>query len=343
MPVHSRRIRAGLMGSPLLIALLALLVPALAHAAPPDPKTSPQALPPVCGTWALQQSLSTTQLQQGATLISASLRTPGVRGLSSRAPWNVVDTDLSLFEEAYRQATALRKSLSIRFMAGRHTPARVFAAGAYSYVDSAGARVPKPFSNTGVAGNPVFEAEYDKTVARLAAWSRSHGVRELHLPWYGHLWAEIDNGDEIRATPGYSFAAWLQGHQRLIDIGLRHAGPDLSIEFAMSGHWGPNAIAQRDLAAYMIARTRPWTPLIFVQGNGLGVTLGSPTTLELFRGMQMYGIGDYDWAAIYQRLREVGATYVEVYANSFTSARSAQLAAQIAPYSAEFDAACRWT
>jgi hypothetical protein len=325
-----------------LLALLGILAPTTAHAAVADPKTSPQALPPVCGTWALQQSLSTAQLRSQAGLISAALRTPGVRGLSIRAPWSAVDTDLSLLEEAYRQASAAGKPLSIRFMAGRWTPARVFTAGAYHYVNPAGERIPKPFSNTGTPGNPVFEAEYDRAVARLAAWSRAHGVRLLHLPWYGQKWAEIDNGPEIQAAPGYSFPAWLAGHKRLVDIGLAHAGADLSIEFAMSGHWGPNASAQRDLADHVIARTRQWTPLVFVQGNGLGVTTGSPTTREVFRGMQMYGIGDYDWAAIYQRLGAVGATYVEVYTNSFTSANSAALAAQIPVYNATFDASCRW-
>jgi hypothetical protein len=327
----------------LLIALLASLVaPSAAHAAVADPKASPQALPAVCGTWALQQSLSTAQLRSQASLIAAALATPGVRGLSIRAPWSAVDTDLALLDEAYRQASAAGKPLSIRFMAGRWTPARVFSAGAHSYVNASGERIPKPFSNAGVAGNPVFEREYDRAVAGLAAWSRAHDVALLHLPWYGQKWAEIDNGEEIQAAPGYSFEAWLAGHKRLIDIGLAHAGADLSTEFAMSGHWGPNASAQRDLADHVVARTRAWTPLLFVQGNGLGVTQGSPTTREVFRGMQMYGTGDYDWAGIYQRLDDLGATYVEVYTNSFTSANRAALAAQIRPYNAKFDASCRW-
>jgi hypothetical protein len=344
MPMPAPR-ALPLLAAPLLLLLSMLgsiVAPPAAHAAVADPKTSPQALPPVCGTWALQQALSTTQLRSQATLISAALTTPGVRGLSIRVPWSAVDTDLSLLDEAHRQASAAGKPLSVRFMAGRWTPARVFTAGAYYYVNSAGERIPKPFSDTGVAGNPVFEAEYDRAVARLAAWSRTHGVGLLHLPWYGHKWAEIDNGPEVRASRGYSVASWLAGHQRLVDIGLAHTGSDLSIEFAMSGHWGPTPSAQRDLANHVLVRTQQWTPLVFVQGNGLGVTLGSPTTREIFRGMQMYGIGDYDWAAIYQRLDAIGATYVEVYTNSFASANRAALAAQIPAYNARFDASCRW-
>jgi hypothetical protein len=342
MPVPSatrRTLAAALLLMPLLVSVV---LPGLGHAAPPDPKTSGQALPPVCGTWALQQSVSLAQLRSTSSAISAALTSPGVRGFSSRAPWNAVDTDLSLFDEAHRQAKAARAALSIRFMAGRWTPPRVFSAGAYFYVNSAGERIPKPFNDAGVAGNPVFEAAYDKAVARMAAWSRAHGVRLLHLPWYGHKWAEIDNGEEIQQARGYSLGAWLAGHKRLIDIGLKYAGADLSIEFAMSGHWGGDARGIREFGEHIVERHRPWSPRVFLQGNGLGIFNGSPTAQPIFRGMQMYGFGDYDWPQIYKELREVGATYVEIYTNSFTASNRAALVRQIGLYNAEFDGSCRW-
>jgi hypothetical protein len=330
----------GLLG---LVAPLVLLAwPGRGHAAPPDPKTSGQALPPVCGTWVLQQSMSAAQLRSTREAVSTALATPQVRGFSSRAPWNAIDTDLALFEEAYRLAQAAGKQLSIRFMAGRWTPARVFDAGAYFYVNTAGERVPKPFSDTGVAGNPVFEREFEKAVARLAAWARERDVRLLHLPWYGQKWAEIDNGDEIRAARGYSLESWIAGHERLIDIARRYAGPDLSMEFAMSGHWGSDVGRQRDFFAHVLGKHREWSPYFFLQGNGLGVFNGSPTSREIFRGMQMYGLGDYDWGAVYGALRTAGATYVEVYTPSFTLANRTALAREIAAYYAEFDGSCRW-
>jgi hypothetical protein len=336
-------LRRGFLTTLLLLMLLISVLPGgRSHAAPADPKDSGQALPPVCGTWLLQQSISLAQLRSTAGPVSAALDTPGVRGFSSRAPWNAVDEDLSLFDEAYRLAKQANRALSIRFMAGRWTPARVFRAGAYYYVNSAGEKVPKPFSDAGVAGNPVFEAAYDRAVARMAAWSRSHGVRLLHLPWYGQKWAEIDNGEEIQQSRGYSFAAWLAGHKRLIDIGLKHAGSDLSIEFAMSGHWGDDARGIRKFAEHIVARHRPWSPRVFLQGNGLGVFNGSPTAREIFRGMQMYGVGDYHWAEIYQALRAVGATYVEIYTSSFSGSNRAALVRQIASYNAQFDGSCRW-
>jgi hypothetical protein len=327
--------------SVVLSASVVMAAPSSAGTPGPDPSVSTTVLPPVCGTWALAPVNSARHLQHSAPTISTALRTPYVRGLSVRAPWHAVDADLSLFDAAYRQSRAAGKPISVRFMAGRHTPARVFAAGAHYYVDSAGDRVPVPFSRTGAPGNPVFEAAYDRAVARMAAWSRAHGARVLHLPWYGHKWAEIDNGREVTRARGYSYPAWLAGHKRLVDIGLRYAGTDLSIEFAMSGHWGSEPGGQRELADYVLSKTQPWTPKVFVQGNGLGRFTGSPTTKELFRGMQMYDPGDYDWANIYRRLDGIGATYVEVYTDSFTGGRRATLATQVRNYAAKFDRFCR--
>ncbi len=89
-------------------------------------------------------------------------------------------------------------------MAGRFTPQWVFDSGSPSYTVN-GEQVPTPFFSDG-RPNTVFESAYGGLVSYLAQYSRSRGVKLLHLPWYGQDWAELNNGIEVRSEPGYSEA-----------------------------------------------------------------------------------------------------------------------------------------
>ena len=130
---------------------------------------------------------------------------------------------------------------SIRFMAGRHTPTRVFDKGCPFYTKRSLQgdleKVPAPFTEDGVS-NAIFEREYEALVARLSQWCRTQEIHLLHLAWYGQDWAELNHGREVRALPGYTFENWLRAHQRLVDIGLKYAGEGLAIELPFSGY-GP--------------------------------------------------------------------------------------------------------
>ena len=288
-----------------------------------------------CGTWALQEASSTTELDRLATsgALGTALAAPSLRGFSLRARWADVDRDLTLFERGRAIATSRGLAYAIRFMAGRSTPARVFDAGAYWYRLDTGERAPKPFSDTGVAGNPVFEREYEAMVASLASYARASGIRVLHLPWYGGKWAEINCGTDVGNAAGYSWEAWLEGHKRLFDIALRYAGPDLAIEFPMSGHWQAHPGGGSELASYMLSRTGSWSPRLLVQGNGLGEWTSKPTRLDIYHGMQMAYASSYDWADIYAFLESAPPSVsVEVYAGSFSLAGSAQLRSEIASF-----------
>lgn len=290
-----------------------------------------------CGTWVLQQSTTMTELNGAATQIDRALALPGVVGLSLRVPWNAIDGDLALFERGLELARARGKSLAVRFMAGRHTPPRVFEAGAYSFVSAAGDLIPKPFADDGTAGNPVFEQEFDYTVGVLATWARANGVRLLHLPWYGFAWAEIYNGEEIQAAPGYSYAAWLEGHTKLIALALAHAGDDLAVEFSMSGHWGGQNQGSGQVADAIVGLAGPWNPGIFVQGNGLGVFNSRTTDRPVLHAKQMFDGADYDWATLFGYLTANDERYVEVYTASFSRPKQAQLAAEVARFGATCD------
>jgi hypothetical protein len=290
-----------------------------------------------CGTWVLQQATTMAELNGAAAQIDRVLALPGVVGLSLRVPWNAIDGDLALYERGLELARAQGKSLAVRFMAGRHTPARVFEAGAHAFVSAAGDVIPKPFGDDGTAGNPVFEQEFDRTVGVLATWARANGVRLLHLPWYGFAWAEIYNGDEIQAAPGYSYTAWLEGHTRLIALALGHAGDDLAVEFSMSGHWGGQNQGSGQVADAIVGLAGPGSPGIFVQGNGLGVFNNRTTDRPIFHAKQMYDGADYDWATVFGYLTTNDERYVEVYTASFSRPKQAQLAAEVARFGATCD------
>ena len=282
---------------------------------------------PGCGTWVLQQVTDKAALDRKAAAIDAALASSGVTGLSLRVPWTAIDTDLSVLTRAAELAKARGKQLSIRFLAGQNTPARVFNEGAYFYTVD-GKKVPKPFSDTGAVGNPVFERNYQAAVTKLATWSRNNGVKILHLPWYGYKWAEIYNGNTVQAAKGYSQDAWMKAHMRLLDIGLAASSSNLAVEFALSGDWGGNGSASGALADRIVAVAGDWSPRALVQGNGLGTWNTPSTNRPVFHAKQMVGGGDFDWANIYSMLRANDEAYVEVYLDSFSGANKAALLSQ---------------
>jgi len=303
------------------------------------------------GTWVLQQVSSRDELERLLpAVIEPALATPHLRGFCLRVPWRAIDGDFSLLEEGCRVARRHGLAFSVRFMAGRHTPDRVFDSGCRSY-RVAGAehdRAPVPFLEDG-SPNVVFERNYEQLLKRLAVWCRAREVRLLHLAWYGQNWAELNHGNEVRAQRGYSYESWLNAHRRLIDIGLRHAAEDLAIELPFSGH-GPLTAAASALADHVVSKLGPSCTVFFCQANGWGPDgeWGAPNEATeaafdrvwdkpICRGLQMIQPSDYPWAEVFARLYQTRATYCEVYAPSFTMAGREQLAAEIA----RFDAHCR--
>jgi RTX calcium-binding nonapeptide repeat (4 copies) len=293
------------------------------------------------GTWVLIQVVGATQLNNQSQWISDALTDVPTRGLSLRVPWNAMSD--SLLDTGKAIADAAGKAFSIRFMAGRYTPQAVFDAGSPSYTAN-GNRVPTPFFSDG-SPNTIFESFFESEVAHLAGYCRSHGIHLLHLPWYGLDWAELNNGAEVRAAPGYSQAAFINAHERLIDIALRYAGDDLAVEFPMSGH-GPLDQVGAALADHIVSVAGANSARIYVQSNGLAADgdWGAPNqetersmddavwSRAVRRGEQMIQPGDYDWAQVFANPIANGADYVEVYIESFRGNNAAQLSAQIAAF-----------
>ncbi|HEY3238886.1 MAG TPA: Ig-like domain-containing protein [Acidimicrobiia bacterium] len=298
----------------------------------------------ICGTWVLQQVSSVTELRNLRTQIDAALSLPGVVGLSVRFPWKSVDTSFALLDEGLSYARAKGKAFSIRFMAGRHTPTRVFDAGSPYYMKGS-EKVPAPFYADG-RPNDVFERNWDEFVGRLAAWSRANGVKLLHLAWYGQDWAELNNGIEVRGAAGYTQTNWTNAHKHLIEIGARHSGSDLAVELPLSGYGplsnGPSAA----LADHMIAQVGADSDRFFFQANGWGPNgdWGAPSAdvenqfdqiwAKAARGAeQMIQPQDYDWTSVYRHLYTNDAGYAEVYLPSFNMANKAGLASEIKKFS----------
>ncbi len=327
----------------------AILLAAAFAAEPASPPPPTEQV--VSGTWVLQQVSSRDELERLLpAVIEPALATPHLRGFCLRVPWRAIDGDFSLLEEGRRVARRHGLAFSVRFMAGRHTPDRVFAAGCRSYrvAGTEHDRAPVPFLEDG-SPNLVFEEHYDHMISTLAAWCRAREVRLLHLAWYGQNWAELNHGTEVRAQRGYSYESWLNAHRRLIDIGLRQAGEDLAVELPFSGH-GPLTDAASAFADHVVSKLGPSRPAFFCQANGWGPNgeWGAPNEATeaafdrvwekpICRGLQMIQPRDYPWAEVFARLYQTRATYCEVYASSFTLAGREQLAAEIA----RFDARCR--
>lgn len=298
----------------------------------------------IAGVWALQQVNDMPSLVNVREAIGEALKTPGLTGFSLRAPWKSIDADFHLLDSGKKLADEHKVAFSVRFMAGRHTPGRLFDNGCRYYLTKAKEKVPSPFNEDG-SPNVTFEKEYDAFVARLAAWCRANGVRLLHLAWYGQEWAELNHGKEVRALKGYSLGNWQNAHKRLIDIGLKHAGPTLAVEFPFSGH-GPCAESAPVFADYVFSKIGAWKPLFFCQANGWGPNgdWGAPNSATedafdkvwarpICRGEQMIQPGGYDWGKVFQHLYDNQATYCEIYVPSFTLKNAAQLRAEILKFS----------
>ncbi len=332
------------------LAAAAVARPGHGQTPPVDPPLSNPA--EVCGTWVLQQVADASELKRSQPALEAALATPGLRGFSLRAPWHAIDQNFGLLDAGHAIAEAAKVGFSMRFMAGRHTPARVLDLGGCASHLRNGERVPTPFRSDG-SPNLVFEQEYEALLVRLAGWCRERGVRLAHLAWYGGDWAELNHGAEVRTAPGYAYAAWLHGHVRLLDLGVRQAGTDLAVEFPLSGH-GPLNAAVVDLASYVVAQVGPLSRLVFVQANGWGPSAQEPDrlgewgtpdeatetqkdrvwALPILRGLQAIQPGDYDWAALYELVKATQATYCEVYLPSFAGPRRGLLAEQIRLFAA---------
>lgn len=334
-----------------------------------------------CGTWVIQEVSSLTQLNSLRPKIEDALALPGVVGFSVRFPWDAADisgtaTTHPILDKAREIASGKSKKLAIRFMAGAHTPTRVFDAGAAWYQNGAD-KSPLPWDGPS-GSHQVWLTEYNKYVGKLAAWSRANDVKLLHLSWYGQDWAELNLGAEVRggasvpvnnsnpatSPTGYTYNLWLAGHKELIDIGYAYAGADLSVELPMSGYGPVAGTASPALADYIISKAGANSDRFFVQANGWNETQewGAPdTTTEnqfrtiwnkpVKRGLQMIQPDGYDWTLVYGRLTAVSATYAEVYLPSFwqvpgptaqynhnTTARITQLESEI---NAFYNAQCQ--
>jgi hypothetical protein len=267
-----------------------------------------------------------------------ALAVPGIKGLSLRAPWTSITSNLDIFNAGLQLTQEAGVSLAIRFVSGVSTPAQDLG-NSTVLAGSGGEQIPLPWgagsSPTSFVPNTTFESAYATTVQELAAYARAHGIHELHLPWYSGPTAEIYLGPEIQSAPGYSLSNFLTGYEQLIDIGMSVAGPDLTVEFPMSGI-GTGSVV-RPLEEYISSKYGTDPGDLILQWNDLTASAGSGISSNGFdTGRQMLGQGDYDWAAVYQTLESEGSTTLEVYLQSFDPAlpHAQQLDQQIASFAA---------
>ena len=346
-----------------LLAALLLSLPALTPAQT-DVRDAVGAASPhdLRGTWVLQQIENAAHLSSLESQVRAALRVPGVRGFSMRVRWNLIDTrtdtstvpNFALLQQGYEIAASEGKEFTVRFMAGRHTPARILNhpdCPRYTFTEGGNTFFsPTPWQADG-SPNQVFEDGYAEFIAHLAEWcrTRERPIGLLHLAWYGQAWAELNHGFEVRGTPGYTVQRWLAAHIRLINLGLALADEHLTVEYPFSGYGPVNNLVD-DIGDHIVSELGPWSPRFIVQANGLGPTTaqavegewGAPNanteaifdanvwTRPLLRGLQMIQPFDYDdWEGIFNRGYLNHATYIEVYLPSFSLAHAPELRAEI--------------
>lgn len=194
--------------------------------------------------WVLQEVTSKSQLLTvyRSQIANCKATVPAVGGFGLRIAWDNYLADKSIIDAGKMIADENGLDFSFRFMAGRHTPAAVLTQMGpnYTHTTPAGELFPKPFASDGSAGNPVFEAAFRALLEDLADWYDANDCHLLHNSWWAMDWAELNHGAEIRAAAGYSQAAWLDGHKRLVTIAaqVQAAHPGIVMEFPLSGY-GP--------------------------------------------------------------------------------------------------------
>lgn len=220
--------------------------------------------------WAIQQVSSVANLNTyAAQVANAKATAPALGGFGARIAWDLYTPEILPAGKAIADASGL--PFSFRFMAGVHTPASLLDAmgPGYTALDADGQRFPLPFGSDGTAGNPVFEAGYRAMLTEVADWYAANGGSLLHCSQYARDWAELNHGLEVRNAPGYTQAAFIEGHRRLITIArdVVAAHPGLVVEFPLSGH-GPLTAVSPALADHMVATFGAGTRQCVFQGNG---------------------------------------------------------------------------
>jgi hypothetical protein len=281
------------------------------------------------------QVSSTSALKYFTPSINQAMTIPGIQGLSLRAPWTAITSNLSIFAAGLQVAHADHVNLAIRFVAGEDTPAQDLG-NSTVLAGSDGTRIPLPWgagsTATSFIPNSTFVSAYTATVDELATYARANGIRELHLPWFSGPTAEIYLGPEILSAPGYSLENFLDGYEQLINIAMSVAGNGLTVELPMSGIGTGQVV--HPLEQYILGKYGSDPRGFIAQWNDLGNGQPEVSAPGLDTGRQMAGQGDFDWAAAYQTLRAEGSTTLEIYLQSFAPglAGYAQLRQEIASF-----------
>jgi hypothetical protein len=289
----------------------------------------------VRGTWVLEQIMSLDALDRLAPNIERALAIDGVVGFSIRVPWSLLEPrkaqyDFRVLNRARRLAAP--KQLSVRFIAGIHTPP--FRMGHFMVYDGsmtggvgAGQAVPLPFAADG-GPNRRFEQGWSRLVDRLADWSHTRHLALLHLAWPGLVWSEMGLIEQMRAQPGYSYEQARDTHLRLLDRGLAVSSASLNVEFPFAG-FVPSQLYV-DLKAQLMADARRNRCILLANNltDHTSPLLHEPPPPR--RAAQMLQPDNtYDWAAVFDDARTMHAEYVEIYTPSFTGGTSGQLPGEI--------------
>lgn len=295
------------------------------------------------------------ELTNATAGIRNALAVPGVVAFGVRVPWNIIERpdgtfDPTILDQARAVVNTPGDSLTVRFMAGRHTPSRYLTGPLACPTITSGSGTsaklaPAPFTSTGAPNTCILTA-YDRMVDWLDGWARANGVHEVHLSHYALDWAEFYWGPEVQAIAGSGATGqtyMVNATNALVDIGLAHADAQVAYELPMSGH-GPlmrscttcsPGIAER-VADHVVAAAGAESDRFYIQGNGWdqdGIWGAATQATESLMdhviddprpllGVQMIQPQAYIWSQVFAEATRHEATYGEVYLPSFTAAGS---------------------
>ncbi len=311
------------------------------------------------------QSLSSYRASAASQLTNATgplrqaLALPGVTCFGIRVPWNILEEpdgtpNLSILDQARSVVNTEGDCLTVRIMAGRHTPQRVLDSCPTMVVSAT--TIPEPFSTTGEP-NTCFVDAQESILRAVNVWGDGPGapLGIVHTSHFAYLWAEFYDGPEIQQHAGSTAASrdalveattaiWSMAIDLADEFDRPHEGP-------LSGH-GPlmsptpgQGVADR-VSANVVDLIGAESPLFYVQGNGWdhdGIWGAPSQTVEQqmdlaindprpLLGVQMIQPQQFDWPAVMAEAERHEATYGEIYRPSFVNAQGTGLAAAIASF-----------
>lgn len=247
--------------------------------------------PAIGGIWVLQQGYTSrtvggqtvTNVNTYASDLNQALALDWVTGFCFRVPWRWIENSNSMgdyefadLEAALTIARNHGKKLSIRPIAGAHTPAYVFSQlGARNYPSTkqsvSGQPTPHP-CNTDGTPNTIWITRFLAFMQALFDWAGSKGgdVPYVHGSHFSNEYSEFYHGPEVQpGQTGYGsgITNFINAHKLVWEGVYNMSSSAVATEFGMSGQHVEDI--QVAAVEYIHSLAGDWSPRILINANGV--------------------------------------------------------------------------